>query len=286
VYVGLSAVSRVARTVVDNAAVAQLAYEHFYARGWRRFACVTLPDARMFAERVQAFQARCRADDLPCSLLSANNLTPRQLRAVAPCAVFAVQDGLGADGIAAAQRAGLAVPEQFAVIGVDDVDLICEALPVPLASVDTDQEGLGVAAAERLARLLAGEADDGVCHRHPPRHVVVRASADVLGTEHAGLRAALALVQRDPACGVRAMAAAAGLSAQGLDKACRREFGLSPGVLLRQARLQRAERALASGATVAEAAQQAGIGSASTLCATLRRTRGVTPATWRARWQR
>lgn len=282
VDVGLGAAARVPRTVVDNAAVAALAHRHFRSRGWRRFGCVTVPGVRMFTERAQAFAALLADEGLACPCWTPAELA-RALPAAAPVALFAVQDGLGAEALAQAARAGLAVPGQVAVLGVDDVDLICEALPVPLASVDTDQEGLGTAAAERLAGLLAGRPDDGALVRHPPRRVVERRSAEALAATHPGLRAALALAHAEPACGVRALARAAGLSAQGLDLVCRRELGRGPGALLRELRLRLAGDHLAGGAGLAVAARRAGLASASGLCALVRRARGETPAAWRRR---
>jgi LacI family transcriptional regulator len=281
VDIGLTATARVPHTVVDNAAAAALAHAHLRSRGWRRFACLSSPGVAMFDERSDAFVARLAAEGLPCPLWTTAGLAKR-LRQAAPLALFAVQDALGADAIAAALGAGLRVPEDVAIMGVDDCDLICEALPVPLASVDTDQDGLGVAAAERLARILAGRPDDGAMLRHPPRAVLARPSAEAYGTTHAGLRTALDLARRQPACGVRALAGAAGLSAQGLDLVCRRELGVNPGTMLRRLRLDGARRLLDDGRPVRAVAEALGLASASGLCALIRRETGQTPRRWRA----
>lgn len=285
VDIGLSASTAVPRTVVDNAAAAELAFRHFRTRGWHRLACITQPGVRMFDERATAFAALCAAAGLACPCLTPAELV-RRLPALAPSdaaplALFAVQDSLGAQTLALLRAAGLDVPRQVAVLGADDVDLVCEALPVPLASVDTDQEGLGEAAAERLLRLLAGEPDDGALVRHAPRGITLRASAEALGTAHAGLRAAIALARRQPACGVHAMARAAGLSPQGLDLVCRRELALTPGALLRTERLRLAGEQLVAGASLATAAHAAGIATASSLCAMVKRAHGMTPEAWR-----
>jgi LacI family transcriptional regulator len=280
VDIGLSASQQVPRTVVDNQAVADVAFAFLRERGWRRLACVTVSGVRMLDERREAFVARAGAAGLPCPVWALEEV-PRYLASAAPVAVFAVQDTLGAQVQAVARRLGLSVPAQVAILGVDDMDLICQALPVPLASVDTDQEGLGVAAAERLARILAGQPDNAGLIRHPPRGVVARASAEAFGTDHPGLRAALDLAHLDPACGIRALAAAAGLSPQGLDLVCQRELGLTPGILLRRLRLRRAGDHLAQGRSLDQAAAAAGMASASGLCAVVRRELGLTPAQWR-----
>ena len=285
VDIGLTGSRQVPRTVVDNAAVAALAYAFLRERGWQSFIALGgWGKSRMLIERVDAFARLATAEGLACDQIQIEDLRPRLGQG--RVAIFAAQDVLGAQAQAVARDLGLRVPEDIAILGVDNNDLVCEALPVPLASVDTDQEGLGVAAAERLARLLAGHHDEGALVRHPPRGVVARASAEAFGTDHPGLQAALALARQNPACGVRALALAAGLSPQGLDLAFHRDLGLAPGTFLRRQRLRVAEDALAAGASLEDAAARAGLATASGLCALMRRERGVTPAQWRTREQR
>lgn len=296
VDIGLAPGLDLVRTVVDNAAIGALACSHFRERGYRSLAVLSPPGTPMFDERADAFAAAARADGLPCRRIVPPASRSRdawlrdstRLGAILaglprPLGLFAVQDGIGAQAIRAALAAGLAVPDDIAVLGCDDQELICTALPVPLASVDSDQEGLGRSAAERLAAILAGRPDDGAMRRHPPGAVTVRSSAEALGTAHAGLRAALELARREPACGVRRLADAAGLSQQGLDKAFRREFARSPGQALRSMRIAAARRALAGGGSLAVAAQAAGLPGSGSLCGLFRRALGITPGASRKR---
>ncbi len=296
VDVGLGPSADIPRTVVDNRAIAELAARHFHERGYRHAACITIDGIPMFAERSAAFTEAAARLGMACHRI---DLPPdrsgaawwRRVRALGrrlstlprPLAVFAVQDSLGVEAVLGAREADLAVPQEAAVLGVDDVELVCDTLVVPLSSVDSDQEGLGHAAAERLAGLFAGRSDDGALHRWAPRGITVRASTEAVGATHPGIARALDLARRRPECGLTALARAAGLSAQGLDKAFRRELGETPGKVLRRLRLERAQRALAGGATLAVAAEAAGLATASGLCALLRRELGITPARWRER---
>ena len=284
VDVGLATTWRVPRLAVDNDAVGRLAVEHFRTRGYRHFATLGAPGIPMFQERIAAF-ARHAGSAVTTLTVPRRTTWEAQIAALGrqlarlpePVGVFAAQDLLAIDILAAAEAAGLAVPGRIAVLGVDDVELLCTTQAIPLASIDTDQEGLGAAAAERLAGLLAGSRDDGALRRWSPRQVVVRASAEALGSADPALRRALALARKDPACGVRALATAAGLSAQALDRRMRSELGLNPGILLRRLRLERARAALTAGATLAIAAQAAGIADARGLCAATRRAFNATP---------
>lgn len=294
VDVGLGPTAEVPRTVVDNRAIAELAARHFHERGYRHTACVTVAGIPMFAERSTAFAEAAALLGMACTLIDlppecsgaawwrrVRGLGRRLSRLPRPLAAFAVQDSLGVEAVLGAREADLAVPQDLAVLGVDDVELVCDTLVVPLSSVDSDQEGLGAAAAERLARMLAGAPDDRALRRWAPRGITVRASTEAFGATHPGVARALDLARRRPECGLVALAHAAGLSTQGLDKAFRRELGETPGKVLRHLRLERAQRALASGATLAVAAEAAGLATASGLCALLRRELGTTPARWR-----
>lgn len=291
--IGLAPGLDLVRTVVDNAAIAHLAFAHFRERGYRSLVVVSPTGVPMFEERAVVFLAAARDAGCTCVRIAPPRTRGRDAwrrdsellgQALAarprPLAVFAVQDNLGVQAIRAATAAGLAVPAEVAVLGCDDQELLCTALPVPLASIDSDQEGLGLAAAGRLARLMDGRPDDGALQRHRPRGVTVRASAEALGAVHPGLRGALELARRDPSCGVRALAVAAGLSPQGLDKACRRELGEAPGVILRRIRLEVAQRTLAGGANHADAARMAGLASTGALCGLFRRRLGMSPGCW------
>lgn len=295
VDVGLGPAARTPRTVVDNRAIAELAARHFHERGYRHAACVTIDGIPMYAERATAFAELAAQLGMACQRIDLRpgcrdaawwrrvlDLGRRLSRLPQPLAVFAVQDSLGVEAVLGAQEAGLAVPQEVAVLGVDDIELVCDTLVVPLSSIDSDQEGLGGAAAERLARMFAGGADDGALRRWAPRGITVRASTEAVGATHPGVARALDLARRRPGCGLLALARAAGLSAQGLDKAFRRELGETPGKVLRRLRLERAQRALTGGATLAVAAEAAGLATASGLCALLRRELGTTPAAWRS----
>ena len=53
--------------------------------------------------------------------------------------------------------AGWRVPEEYAVLGVNDTEVVCELAPVPLSSVNCNYEQQGYEAAALLARLMNGE---------------------------------------------------------------------------------------------------------------------------------
>ncbi|MGR6920883.1 LacI family DNA-binding transcriptional regulator [[Actinomadura] parvosata] len=92
-------------------------------------------------------------------------------------AVFCGSDQI-ARGVADALRAvGRRVPEEVALVGYDNWDVMAEASQPPLTSVDMNLEGLGRTAAEMLLAAINGTPSPG---RHArPCHLVVRESTTV-----------------------------------------------------------------------------------------------------------
>src|SRR5690606_11122608 len=74
-----------------------------------------------------------------------------------PAAVFATNDLFGQRVLEACARAEIVVPEQVAVLGVDDDELLCGLCDPPLSSIDPDPERIGFEAARWLESILQGE---------------------------------------------------------------------------------------------------------------------------------
>jgi LacI family transcriptional regulator len=75
----------------------------------------------------------------------------------APTGLFACNDTAGLRAAELARRLGLAVPENLAILGVDNEDILCELSSPPLSSIMLDCEAIGFRAAQTLAAVLEGE---------------------------------------------------------------------------------------------------------------------------------
>lgn len=71
-----------------------------------------------------------------------------------PAAILACADSLAVETLAACHLAGVAVPQQAVVLGVDDDKLLCDFSDPPLTSLRPDHERVGFLAAEQLDRLI------------------------------------------------------------------------------------------------------------------------------------
>lgn len=174
--------------VPDEAQGARAAIEHLVAGGRRRIAHITGPK-RHHSSRVRAEAAQHALAEAGLELAGGRVLygewsepwgrqaIHQVLNAEPRCdAVFCGSDQIGRGVADSLREAGRSVPEDIALIGFDNWDVMATACRPPLTTVDMDLGGLGRAAAVRLLRAIDGEAETGV-HRLPCR-LVIRDSTD------------------------------------------------------------------------------------------------------------
>ena len=97
-----------------------------------------------------------------------------------PLALFACNDVRAQQVLNACREHGIKVPEEVAVMGVDDDDVLCNICEPPLTSIQPDTERLGYEAAEVLDAMMRGRRPKVHFAQVPPLQVVERASTDVV----------------------------------------------------------------------------------------------------------
>jgi len=206
---------KVPRVSNDDQAIGRLATEHLLTRRFEHFAFSGYPDQPWAERRYQGFSAalceagydchyrahprlfpvldrweksQCNLADWLCSL-------PR------PLGIMACSDRHALNVLDACRRAGLAVPDQLAVIGVDNDPSICRLAASPLSSVADNPHKIGYEAAALLDRLMSGELKSDEVHPVliPPLGVVTRRSTDVTVTNDPLVREVLEFI-RTHAC--------------------------------------------------------------------------------------
>jgi LacI family transcriptional regulator len=188
----------------DDDAIAAAAVRHFHDRGLRNFAFCG--DARFAwsSKRMEAF-ARHAVDVGSTShefgLRGATAADHRRSLAEwlgalpKPVGVLACYDIAGQEILEACKVAGLAVPDDVAVLGVDNDDLICNLTSPPMSSIQPDVLGTGYKAASILEAMMNGDPWEPVLHLMPPLRVAARQSSDLLAVDDSVVARAVSFIR-------------------------------------------------------------------------------------------
>lgn len=252
-----------ARVLEDHAHAAQLVAEHFLARGFRNFMFYSVSDNWSYEERGRGFVAALQKSGYECQWLRWHWAAPpgedreqwkrkRQWlaaqfkKAAKPLAVFAANDDQAADVLESCESAGLAVPEEVAVVGAENYLLAPDTMPTPISSVDTNLEWLGYRGAELLDKLMRGGRAPKTPIRVPAAALIGRKSSDLLAVNHKGVANSLRFIWQhchEPIT-VKDLVGVAAMSRRGLHKAFGQNLGRTPGQELQRVRIERAKRLL------------------------------------------
>jgi LacI family transcriptional regulator len=279
---------------VDNAAIARLAARHFLERGFRHFGFCGLDGVNWSDERREAFARAVAGGGRTCSVFSFRDRADWEdeqdrladwVRALPrPCAVMACNDPRGQMVLEACRRVVARVPDEVAVIGVDNDEPICAIADPPLSSVVPDHERVGYEAASLLDRVRAGEAGPGEEVFIPPLGIVARPSSDVIALDDREVAEAIGFIRRR-ACdglGVDEICRELALSRSTLQRRFRAALGRTIHDEIVRVRLAHARELLAeTDMPIAKIAERCGFGHQEYLGAVFRARFGQTPASFR-----
>ena len=179
------------RVTTDTNRIAQVAVEHFAAHGYRNVGFAWVFDNVFKAKRLAAMRRAAEARGLNFFDVPLEQIPQLAERKALPIALLAANDGTAVRTLRACEDAGLLVPEQVAILGVDNFEYRCVPASVPLSSIDADQERIGYEAAAMLDRLMSGAPRPQQMMEIPPVRIVQRASTDMLAVEDVEVAKAL-----------------------------------------------------------------------------------------------
>jgi LacI family transcriptional regulator len=202
-----------------------------------------------------------------------------------PVGVMACYDIGGRQVLDACRRAGLAVPDQVAVVGVDNDGLLCELSDPPLSSVEPDTRRTGYVAAELLDRLMRARRISVLSHRIPPVGVVTRQSTDTMAVADAEVGEAVRFIRENACSGisVKDVLQRIALSRRALEARFVKAVGRTPHAELERVRLERVKQLLLqTDLPIREIARRTGFRHQEYLSVAFRRYAGMSPTQFRA----
>jgi LacI family transcriptional regulator len=178
------------------------------------------------------------------------------------------------------------VPEQAAVIGVDNDELLCNLCNPPLSSIIPDPEQIGYEAAKWLDRLMQGETPTDMVKEIPPQGIAVRQSSDVFAVSDPILAKALRFI-RERACegmSVQDLVDHLRVSRSWLERSFRRLLNRSPQSAIRMVQIKRCkELLLSTPLSLERIAQLTGFEHPEYMSVVFKRETGDTPGHYRAK---
>lgn len=288
----------------EDPTVARLAAEHLLDRGFRHFAFCGFVGANYSDKRSEWFQERLAQAGLKCHVYSPPKATrdaqtieheKRGLRfqehvgqwlgsLPKPVGVMACNDIRGQQVMNICRRLDLVVPDEMAVIGVDNDEVLCELCDPPLSSVAPDAVRIGYEAAALLDRLMNGGQMPSKPVLVPPLGIVTRRSTDVLAVEDRQLASGVRFIRERAFENINMtdVATAAGMSRRVFERRFVAQFGRSPKTEVLRLRLERVKELLAdTDWTLAEIAERTGFKYGEYLHTMFTQKTGVTPGKFR-----
>ena len=253
--------ARVPTVTLDQQMVGRLAAEHLLARRFHRFGYYGVRDLWYSEQRRIGFETALLEAGYKCSSIESTNLIrspwdwrrvggqlARWLRSLQlPVGIMASWDLRAQMLSEACTMIGLRVPEDVAIVGVDNDPIACEFCIPQLTSVSRNDREVGWQAANLLSQLLQGKRSLKLPILIPPDRVVARRSTDTLVIEDAEVARIVQQVRDhlNEVFGVERILRLSPLSRRQLEQRFRRSVGSSPYAFLNELRVERAKLLLA-----------------------------------------
>jgi LacI family transcriptional regulator len=237
----------------DNTAIGRLAADHFLGRGFKNYAFCGFKDHYYSELRFEGFAEDIGKQGFTCSqyvdMVSEHEPIAIQkwVRELPkPVAVLACNDVRARHVADACLAENIRVPEEVAILGVDNDALQCEIASPLLSSVDIGMENIGYEAAALLDRLMSGKKPSPKPILVPPKGVVVRESSDSLAVADPDVADAMRFIRNNAGSPIRAsdVVAAVPLSRRVLERRFRQVLNCTIWEQIARAHIDRAKTLL------------------------------------------
>ncbi len=206
----------------DHGAIAQLAADHLIKCGLQTFAYCGFEAQQASEKRRIAFQRYLSEhgfDGLTFigksrrgtgsrrspgwrSSLDYASLLPWLKKIPKPIGIMACNDICGRLVLAGCQHAGIHVPEEIVLVGVDNDEVLCELATPTMSSIDPAAERIGFEAAELLDTIIGGAKPPEQSYLVSPAGVITRTSTDIIAVAEPVVAKALRYIREYPGNGI------------------------------------------------------------------------------------
>ncbi|MEM6313379.1 MAG: substrate-binding domain-containing protein [Planctomycetota bacterium] len=280
----------------DQVSVGRLAAEHLLEHAHQTLAYVGHPGRSYQARRWEGFRAACPQ---PPQVFEVRDESPTRLRRrllrwlpslPRPTGLFAATDPLARAVLDAAKDLGIGVPNQLALIGAGDDELLCELVSPALSSIGLPGFELGQQAALRLETLLQHpDRQRPKTTLIPARAAAARRSTDDFALDDPAVLRALRYIRdhADRLHDLRDIVAASKVSRRTLEKRLKATTGHTLQTAVYNAQLKQAQSLLATtNLSITHVALRCGFPNPQRFSEVFKRTHKLTASAYRHRYRR
>jgi LacI family transcriptional regulator len=282
----------------DDEAVVRMAVEHLVQRGFQNLAFCgdasfkwSMLREKQFRRIVQAagLQVHVHASIPRCEPQytwsdEKRNLAKWLRSLPRPVGIIGCYDIKAQQILDVCREVNIAVPEEAAVLGVDNDELQCNVAEPPLSSVICNTQRTGYEAAALLDRMMSGEDVGANAVLIKPLGVQTRQSTDVLAIEDPDVAAALRFIRESASTGINVndVLRVVPLSRRVLEKRFVQCLGRTPHEEITRVKTDRVKQLLAeTDLSLAEIAHRAGYRHVEYMSVAFKKVVGIQPSKYR-----
>ena len=289
------------RVATDSNAASRLAFEHLRERGFRDFGYCG--DARYHWSnmRQRHFSEHLRTAGFSCNLFheqrtenpiswerTIENLARWVKQLPKPVGILACYDIRGQQVLEACRRLGVQVPDEVAVIGIHNDEMLCDLCDPPLSSVIPNARRAGYEAAAMLARMMKGEKLSPQVVLLEPLGIATRQSTDVIALDDPRIAQAVRYIREhaNTRLTVDDILRVVPMSRSVFERRFKRALNRTPHEHILAVRITRVKSLLATtDLTLSAIAERTGFEHAEYMSVAFKRATGVSPGAYRSRRQ-
>ncbi len=288
--------------VEESGVVGKMAAEHFLQRGFKQFAFLGLDHMYWSRTRQEGFvghleKAGFSANVHNFPIQASSLLWEVEHRRMTDClqllpkpvGLMACNDDMAQQIIEANKVVGAHIPDEIAILGVDNDEMICELNHPPLSSIEMNFEKVGFELAFQLDRQMRGEEVTQQEIFSRPTFIHARQSTDILAVEDPIVAEAIRFIRNHVSSVVSVQDVVVGISTSRrlLERRFRQAIGVSIYQEIQRIHIERARRMLAeTNWHLSDIASRCGFSNQVHFGVAFKRQTALTPEQYRRRAQK
>jgi LacI family transcriptional regulator len=280
----------------------QMAADYFQEKGLKSFAFCGYSDVSWSTKRLEGFQKTLNSKGFEIEVYmkpmsSLRNLWSNEidklskwLKTLTPATgLMTCSDDRSLHVLEACKTSSILVPEEIAILGVDNDELLCDLANPPLSSIEFNTEDTGYVIAEMLDKMMSGRHFEGCNIITKPIRVIERRSTDICAIQDSQVTAALAYIREHKynLIGVSEVVSATSVSRRNLELRFKKHLNRSILDEIKRTHVDlMADLLIETNYSVSKIASMLGHSSVENICRYFKSQKGVSPAQYREEFEK